>query len=136
MSRLWPLGRSSDSELQRTRLWFADKLKRREPPLRKRFCTAFRCIALSSLHLQFSLLWGTHPHAAARIAPACLLAVTAIALTSLACTQRMQLFFLLHARTQPIAPCDLQSLFQNFGSLTLPRTRRIAPPPVCHACRY
>ena len=103
MSRLWPLGRSSDSELHRTRLWFADKLKRRgrgSAPAK----TFLHCIALSSLHLQISLLWGTNPHAAARIAPACLLAVTAIALTSLACTQRMQLFFLLRARTEPIAP--------------------------------
>ena len=53
MSRLWPLGRSSDSELQRTRLWFADKLKRREPPLRKRFCTAWHCIELIAFTIFF-----------------------------------------------------------------------------------
>ena len=55
MSRLWPLGGSSDSELQRTRLWFADKLKRPGTAPAKTFlhCVSLHCIELIAFTIFF-----------------------------------------------------------------------------------
>ena len=102
MSRLWPLGRSSDSELHRSRLWFADKLKRlaRGTAPAKTF---LHCIELIAFTI-FFVMGDTSTRRSTHRTGLSARRDCNSSYFFLACTQRMQLFFLLHARTQPIAP--------------------------------